>query len=307
MATITWYGAGVSSVATGSRTVTGMGTGWLTEVAGLTAIKAGDKYGIHVGRPIVIEKVISDTELLLADNWPGPAQTSAPYKVELTSPTIAAVEAMRRLLVSLSSGNLLSIAEASIGIDDLLIGVGPGVLAPVKKADIGYLFGLSGSTDGSFAVFDGESGKKIKQLSVASALHSLKAVGAYAKDNIRGTVSQNGGVPTGSIFETGANANGTYIRFADGTQICWHQLALNYSDNTDMSAGWTYPASFNENPVIVFSETQFWNNGVRNFRMISRIQDRGSGGVAIISSNPGSNNVPGDIHYIHVNAHGRWF
>ncbi|WP_245316692.1 hypothetical protein [Agrobacterium sp. YIC 4121] len=134
MANTTWYGDGTATVAVGSRTVTGTDTGWLTEVAGLTPIKAGDKFGIHVGRPIVIDQIISDTELLLADDWPGPAQTDAPYKVELTSPTIAAVEAMRRLLASLSNGNLDSLSEISVGTDDIPIGIGPGVFSTINKA-----------------------------------------------------------------------------------------------------------------------------------------------------------------------------
>lgn len=134
MANTTWYGDGTATVAVGSRTVTGTDTGWLTEVSGLTPIKVGDKFGIHVGRPIVIEQIISDTELLLADDWPGPAQTDAPYKVELTSPTIAAVEAMRRLLASLSNGNLDSLSEISIGTDDIPIGIGPGVFGTINKA-----------------------------------------------------------------------------------------------------------------------------------------------------------------------------
>lgn len=136
MANTTWYGDGLSTATVGSRTVTGTDTGWLTPVAGLTPIKAGDKYGIHVGRPIVIEQIISDTELLLADDWPGPAQTDAPYKVELTSPTIAAVEAMRRLLASLSNGNLDSLAEITVGTDDIPIGIGPGVFGTVKKSEL---------------------------------------------------------------------------------------------------------------------------------------------------------------------------
>ncbi|WP_262522688.1 gp53-like domain-containing protein [Agrobacterium tumefaciens] len=134
MAGTTWYGHGTATVAVGSRTVTGEDAGWLTEVAGLTPIKVGDKFGIHVGRPIVIEQIISDTELLLADDWPGPAQTDAPYKVELTSPTIAAVEAMRRLLASLSNGNLDSLSEITVGTDDIPIGVGPGVFGTINKA-----------------------------------------------------------------------------------------------------------------------------------------------------------------------------
>ncbi len=136
MANTTWYGDGTATVAVGSRTVTGTDTGWLTEVAGLTPIKVGDKFGIHVGRPIVIEQIISDTELLLADDWPGPAQTDAPYKVELTSPTIAAVEAMRRLLASLSNGNLDSLSEITVGTDDIPIGIGPGVFGTIKKYEL---------------------------------------------------------------------------------------------------------------------------------------------------------------------------
>jgi hypothetical protein len=43
----------------------------------------------------------------------------------------------------------------------------------------------------------------------------------YKKSNILGTVSQSAGIPTGAIIERGSNANGEYVRYADGTQICW--------------------------------------------------------------------------------------
>lgn len=42
----------------------------------------------------------------------------------------------------------------------------------------------------------------------------------YTKANILGTVSQAGGVPTGAIIERGSNANGAYIKLADGTMLC---------------------------------------------------------------------------------------
>jgi len=38
--------------------------------------------------------------------------------------------------------------------------------------------------------------------------------------NILGPVSQTGGTPTGAVIERGSNANGEFIRFADGTQMC---------------------------------------------------------------------------------------
>jgi len=43
----------------------------------------------------------------------------------------------------------------------------------------------------------------------------------YKQSNILGTVSQAAGVPTGAVIERGSNANGEYVRFADGTQICY--------------------------------------------------------------------------------------
>jgi hypothetical protein len=42
----------------------------------------------------------------------------------------------------------------------------------------------------------------------------------YDTGCILGTVSESSGVPTGAIIEQGSNANGEYVRFADGTQIC---------------------------------------------------------------------------------------
>jgi hypothetical protein len=54
----------------------------------------------------------------------------------------------------------------------------------------------------------------------ASKLGGNLAAEFYRRANILGTVSQAGGVPTGAIIERGSNANGEYVRFADGTQIC---------------------------------------------------------------------------------------
>jgi len=70
--------------------------------------------------------------------------------------------------------------------------------------------------------------------------------------DILGSVSQSGGVPTGSIIERGSNANGEYVRFADGTQLCWKVNAVtsgpvdNPTGNLWVSAlvSWTFPISF---------------------------------------------------------------
>lgn len=76
----------------------------------------------------------------------------------------------------------------------------------------------------------------------------------YVTTNILGTVSQTGGVPTGAIIERGTGANGSYVRFADGTQICMHVLAGvpgydnsgsgGFSTPSGTRVTWTYPAAF---------------------------------------------------------------
>jgi|GEM_PF-2317546 hypothetical protein len=48
----------------------------------------------------------------------------------------------------------------------------------------------------------------------------------YHSRNILGTVSQSDGVPTGAIIERGSNANGEYVKFADGSLICRTQRNL---------------------------------------------------------------------------------
>ena len=66
----------------------------------------------------------------------------------------------------------------------------------------------------------------------------------YYQGNILGTVSQSGGTPTGAVIERGSNANGEYVKFADGTMLCF------MSGQQVGTAGGTatitvqYPASF---------------------------------------------------------------
>lgn len=72
--------------------------------------------------------------------------------------------------------------------------------------------------------------------------------------NILGPVGQSGGVPTGRLFERGSNANGEFVRFADGTQMCWSRditITTNVSDNAMLSAFWNFPAAFIEAPNVV--------------------------------------------------------
>jgi hypothetical protein len=87
--------------------------------------------------------------------------------------------------------------------------------------------GTTGSDDLAFKVSpDGSTWHNALTITATSGVPDLQAgatIGgslAYRRANILGTVSQSGGVPTGAVIERGSNANGEYVRFADGTQIC---------------------------------------------------------------------------------------
>jgi hypothetical protein len=85
----------------------------------------------------------------------------------------------------------------------------------------------------------------------ATVASELNGVEVYGRTNIVGTVSESSGVPTGAIIQTASNANGRYIRYADGTQICTHQLSPSDSANTT----WTYPIAFSATPQVFGNST----------------------------------------------------
>lgn len=74
----------------------------------------------------------------------------------------------------------------------------------------------------------------------------------FNQGNIVGTVSQSDGIPTGAVVERGSNANGEYIRFADGTQIC-RMLVAPMSATEDTI--WTFPAVFFSSDMFVHGMT----------------------------------------------------
>lgn len=57
-------------------------------------------------------------------------------------------------------------------------------------------------------------------------------------------VAQTLGIPTGGTIESGSNANGTYIKFPDGTMICNMQVQENRSTTGVRATAVTFPATF---------------------------------------------------------------
>lgn len=88
------------------------------------------------------------------------------------------------------------------------------VQAAVNELDTEKAAKAGGDFSGPITVPAGATGTQVPQ-----------AQETYQKGSILGAVGQTGGVPTGSIIETGTNANGTYTKWADGTMICTKSVA----------------------------------------------------------------------------------
>lgn len=87
--------------------------------------------------------------------------------------------------------------------------------------------GLAGDTAFSIKVSeDGSNWQNAMRIDAGAGeiAFDMKLAGSagqriYTRDNLVGPVSQSGGAPTGAVVERGSNANGEYLRLADGTQI----------------------------------------------------------------------------------------
>lgn len=130
---------------------------------------------------------------------------------------------------------------------------------------------------------------------------------------IVGPVSQSAGMPTGAVIERGQNANGDYVRLADGTQICTQALSIGYYSGSTLSGSWTYPASFASSAGLVVS-------GMINMTA-SSIQPGRDELAGFDTNSPGTTGVdfrlarisgmtnfdPADTLAINAIAVGRWF
>lgn len=82
----------------------------------------------------------------------------------------------------------------------------------------------------------------------------------FNQGTILGSVGQSGGVPTGAIIERGENANGEYVKFADGTMICQFTSDETLVFSTAVgsvyaveTASWTFPVTFAYLRNVIFT------------------------------------------------------
>ncbi|MDO2946933.1 hypothetical protein M8828_01370 [Aeromonas simiae] len=131
----------------------------------------------------------------------------------------------------------------------------------------------------------------------------------YAQDTILGPVSQAGGVPTGAIVERGSNANGEFVKFADGTMLTFTRVTFDFSVLAQNNYGtpyMLYPATFISPPSLSISRVQTMYNAV-NIRWVSQVSlsSESSRFIAYCQDSTGLSTSGGTCDYIFT-AIGRW-
>lgn len=228
--------------------VSGAGTGDWAGQGGRIAALSEAGWQFHVPQPGWRAWILAESRLAVFDGiaWKTPDEGEGGFA---------------RLGISTSPDAVNRLAVASDAV--LLTHQGAGVQLKLNKAAPGntasLLFqtgwsgraemGTAGGNDFTVKVSaDGAAWSTGLEISAVSGVvnfpQNLTRAGSqvFARNNVVGTVSQSGGVPTGAVVERGSGANGDYIRFADGTQICWRNSLSVASAATALGAGFTSAA-----------------------------------------------------------------
>lgn len=137
-----------------------------------------------------------------------------------------------------------------------------------------------------------------------------RITGAIQRNAMVGAVSQTRGAPTGAIIERGSNSNGEYIKFADGTLICWftrtvESITSNPSGGTtnlyfSSEVGLTFPATFVGTTPTVTPSASLSSGGTSSWPSVRGRSLTGTS-LALIG------NVQNAAAYLGYTAIGRWF
>jgi len=125
----------------------------------------------------------------------------------------------------------------------------------VRQAVVAWWNGISSVFGRSLvASADAAAGRTALELGSAATRTALGTTGSlYSRDSILGAVSQVGGVPTGAIIEIGSNANGNFIKYADGTLICYRRVPVSdFASSSELRGTWTYPVAYvGSLPIVI--------------------------------------------------------
>ena len=111
----------------------------------------------------------------------------------------------------------------------------------------------------------------------------------------------------GVIVESGNNENGSYIKFGDGTMICWVDMTVTdqaidnpYGSFFQGTRSWTFPQAFVDMPSVTCSKFKWGSSASWGFSTGATLTTATLRGMDIGSRPTGTN------CYISAMAIGRW-
>jgi len=279
-----YYRVGTATFAA-TTAVVGQGTQWLANV------QPGDQIFNRIGQMAIVGTVNSDTSITLVTPFAGTVQAAQVYAIYRVSDSVRVENFRQRLLNLLLGGNLTSLGGLTLAADKLLYANGEGSLALSTLS----AFMRTVLDDANGAAVYGTLG----QVPNAQIRSDLGADKSYRQGNILGTVSQAAGAPTGAVVERGSNANGEYVRFADGTQICTRTVNLDFT--TVASYAFPHPAAFSVIPAATISHINTANSArIARQAGVPCMSHLSSWNVGVSLTSP-------ETQPIYLAAIGRWF
>ncbi|WP_434706941.1 hypothetical protein [Pseudomonas sp. D4-18] len=257
-----WYKAGTVSVTLNSNAVVGTNTAFIVNT------RVGDAFRGPDGLWYEVTNVASNTAIAIDPPYQGPTAAAGAYALapmqgyvkDSADQLRAIVNTYGAKLAALgTTGNydILPVSKGGTGITDLSVfmqgmlndpdaAAARSTMIAAKSGANSDITSLGGLTTPLNAAQGGTGSTSLAGLAVALGLKSA----AYAQ--LIGSVS------SGSVFETGTNANGTYVRMADGTQFCYGRVTRSCAvttGNGSLFYGYGssigFPAVFISNPMFL--------------------------------------------------------
>lgn len=145
----------------------------------------------------------------------------------------------------------------------------------------------------------------LSAVSAAGKIMMSSAPGTWAYEDLVGTVSQSGGTPTGAVIERGSNANGEYVKFADGTMICTRECAMDVTLTGNQFFSWA--ATFDTQAAGAVSHLTASPNAALEFSNIRGATANAGQCVIRLSSAGTSSDPTADDEKMYATGFGKWF
>ncbi|WP_192931589.1 pyocin knob domain-containing protein [Pseudomonas putida] len=285
-----WYRTGTVAITAGQTTVTGTGTNFSANA------RVGDAFQGPDGRWYEVTNIASSTVLSILPAYQGATVAAGAYGLAPMQGYVKeSADRLRQLIdqfgaiiaglgtastanVTTSStdkaaGRLLKNGDYGLTVTSIPLGGGTDANTITDPGNYALAAGgvnLPATVTAYYLEVQAHGALVIQRLwgmtaGVASKSYTRVLVSGVwsawseklSRTDIVGAVSQSGGVPTGGIIERGSNANGEYVKFADGTMNCTGTVSGSVA--TSIASGslyysaalsWSFPAPFAVAPSV---------------------------------------------------------